>query len=595
MHPKVGNVFPGTESNFETFMSLLKQLSLTDTLIFCFRVNHILAEWKKSSAEKQQNIARLFFTPEEIERMFSGSPQIRSFDEIAITIKGPILLLMQWAVMFCDNQEGDGNTFRGAAVRQAFAKAMLISNDLWQKAIKMERMLEPVSTEKARYNLLCTFRQNAAGNHLPTQHGSLKAAKGYEMFIDPGYFPKCHPEFAKEFRVASGMSIKDYYTCLTYMAANIFDGKIDGKSFFQKQQAIDSVDADFCPTFARFLQLETQNADEIRYVLWGDMQRSDVHGFEDVPPLHDRALRARPFFITSDERIMLMDPVFFMDKMMDGPLFTLLQSGSGKAEYFFHEFGHAFEAFVHEYLKNLYPATAFSDRLSCPLLREPKGGEHEPQEITDACLDYGEEMVLFEIKATFLRQEKIIGCDNEEYVSMLRERYVMTSKGEAKGVTQLANAIARLESGEYQAAGRDFSIVKKIYPVLLVHDELVDSLMHAYFFANEFTKALKQDEILPNGFLRKGKFLIAAITLMTVEDLENLEFLIRRRGFSLKDALEKYTAMYPDRRETFHNFCGDAGYQSYATQVFAETSLNMMKKTHEKLFPKKANSMPPRK
>lgn len=588
MHPKVSNVFPGTESDFSTFTSLLKQLSLTDTLIFCFRVNHILAEWKKTLPEKQENIARLFFTPEEIRRMFAGSPRIRSFDEIAITIKGPMLLLMQWAVMFCDNHEGDGNTFRDPTVRQTFAKAMLISNDLWQKAIKMERMLEPVSTEEARYNLLCTFRQNAAGNHLPTQHGTLKTAKGYEMFIDPGYFPKRHPEFAEKFQAASGMSIEDYYICLTYMASNILDGKIDGKSFYQKQQAVDSVDVDFRLTFAKFLTLETQSADDIRHALWGDMQRSDVHSFEDAPPFHDRALRARPFFVTSDERIMLMDPVFFMDKMMDGPLFTLLQSGSGKAEYFFQEFGHAFEAFVHEYLKDLYPASALNDRLSCPLFREPKGGEREPSEITDACLDYGEEMILFEIKASFLRQEKIIGGDNEEYVAMLRERYVMTSEGEAKGVTQLANVIMRLESGEYQAVGRNFSIVKKIFPVLLVHDELIDSTMHPYFFANEFVKALQPEETLPNGFLRKGRFLIAPMTLMTFENLENLEFPIRKRGFSLKDALEKYAAMYPDRRESFHTFCGDAGYQAYATQVFAQTSLDMIKKTRERLFAKKS-------
>ncbi len=588
MHPKVSNVFPGTESDFVTFISLLKQLSLTDTLIFCFRVNHILAEWKKSLAEKQQNIARLFFTPEEIERMFSGSPRIRSFDEIAITIKGPMLLLTQWTVMFCDNQESDGNTFKDPAMRQTFAKAMLIANDLWQKAIKMERMLEPVSTEEARYNLLCTFRQNAAGNHLPTQHGSLKAAKGYEMFIDPGYFPKRHPEFAEKFQAVSGLSVEDYYTCLVYMASNIFDGKIDGKSFFQKQQGIDSVDADFRPTFAKFLELETQNTDDIRHALWGDMQRSDVHRFEDAPPLHDRALRARPFFVTADGRVMLMDPVLFMDKMMDGPLFTLLRSG--KAAYFFQEFGHAFEAFVHEYLKNLYPASALNDRLSCPLFRAPKGGERNPQEITDACLDYGKEIVLFEIKATFLRQEKIIGGDNEEYVAMLRERYVMTPEGEAKGVTQIANVITRLGSGEYQAVGRNFSTVKKIYPVLLVHDELIDSTMHPYFFANEFVKALKPDAMLPNGFLRKGRFLVAPMTLMTFENLENLEFSIRKRGFSLKDALEKYAEMYPDRRESFHTFCGDAGYQAYATQLFAQTSLDILKKTRERLFAKKKAS-----
>lgn len=587
MHPKVENVFPGTEGDFETFTSLLKQLSLTDTLIFCFRVNHILSEWKKSHEDKQKEILGLFFTPEEVQRVFSGSPRISSYDQLSITTRGPMMVLIQWASMFCEDQNGDGNTFRDPAVRQIFAKAMLIADDLWQKKIGMERMLEDVPTEEARYNLLSTFRQNAAGTHQPTQHGTISVAKGYAMFVDPGYFPERHREFAEQFQAVSGMSIEDYYICLTYIASNVLDGKTDGKSAVYKQQALDSVPADFHDTFDKFISLETQDAAAIRHALWGDIQQSSVSSFDDAPAFTDKSFRARPFFITKDGRFMLIDPVLYFDKMMDGPLFTLLQAGSAKVEYFFQEFGYAFEASMREYLKSFYPSSTFSDRLSCPLLRAPKGGEREPSEITDGCLDYGEDMVLFEMKATFLRQEKIIGNDNEEYVGMLRERYVMTSDGEAKGVTQLANVIIRIESGDYVPVGRDFSIVKKIFPVLLVHDELIDAPMHPYFFANEFVKALQPNETLPNGFMRKGRFLVAPVTLMTAEDLENLEFLIRRKGFSLRDALARYVELYPDRREGFHNACLDAGYQLYATQVLAEKGLEIIRKTHERLFPKK--------
>lgn len=586
MHPKVGDIFPGTGNDFETFISLLRQLSLTDALIFCFRVNHILAEWKKTHEEKQKEIVGLFFTPEEAQRIFTGSPRISSYNELAITMRGPMMVLTQWISMFCDDQEADGVTFKDPAVRQIFAKLMLIADDVWQKAIKMDRMLEDVSTEEARYNLLSTFRQNSAGGHQPTQHGTISVAKGYAMFVDPGYFPTRHGEFAEQFRAVSGMSIDDYYICLTYIASNVLDGKINGKSAAEKQQALSSVPADFRDTFEKFLTLETQGAAAIRRSLWGDIQQSSVRSFDDAPAFNDRSFRARPFFMTNDGRFMLIDPVLYFDKMMDGPLFTLLQAGSTKAEYFFQEFGYAFESSIRDYLKSFYPSSALSDRLSCPLLREPKGGEREHSEITDGCLDYGEEMVLFEMKATFLRQEKIIGNDNEEYVEMLRERYVMTLDGEAKGVTQLANTIMHIESGDYVPVGRDFSIVNKIYPILLVHDELIDASMHPYFFANEFVKALHPDETLPNAYMRKGRFLVAPVTLMTVEDLENLEFLIRRNGFSLRDALAKYVEMYPDRREGFHNFCLDAGYQLYATQILAEKGLEIMRKTGERLSPK---------
>jgi hypothetical protein len=79
---------------------------------------------------------------------------------------------------------------------------------------------------------------------------------------------------------------------------------------------------------------------------------------------------------------------------------------------------------------------------------------------------------------------------------------------------------------------------------------------------------------------------VAPATLMTAEDLENLEFLIRRKGFSLRDALAKYVELYPDRKEGFHNACLDAGYQLYATQVLTEKGLEIITKTRTKLFPK---------
>lgn len=169
---------------------------------------------------------------------------------------------------------------------------------------------------------------------------------------------------------------------------------------------------------------------------------------------------------------------------------------------------------------------------------------------------------------------------------MLRERYVMTPDGEAKGVTQLANTIIGLEKGQYQAVGRDFSKVKKVFPVLLVHDGLIDAPMHPYFFAKEFVTALKPDEILPNGFLKKGRYLVAPMTLMTLEDLENFEFPIRKKGFSLRDAFQRYVEISPDRLESFRNFCVSAQYQPYAGQIFAQKNLDIIAKARARLFPK---------
>ncbi|MCK5018882.1 MAG: hypothetical protein KAS32_17605, partial [Candidatus Peribacteraceae bacterium] len=414
------------------------------------------------------------------------------------------------------------------------------------------------------------------------QHGSLSIGKGVSMFIDPGYFGNQHPEFAKQFQQVTGISIEDYYICHTYLTSNT-NSKVDGKALFEFEQAVNSVAEEFRPIFASFLELESQDISDLRKAFWGDFEKESLSDFSDAPPFNDRELRTRPFFRTQDGRIIIIDPGLYFDKITDGPLFTMF--GVGKAEYFIHKFGYAFEKAVHDYLRKLYPISPLNDRLSCPLMRQAIGTEPSSVELTDACLDYGEEMIIFEIKASFLRQDTVLENDNEKYVAMLREKYVLTSDGEPKGVTQLANTIIGLENDKYEAVDRDFSIVSKIFPVLLVHDELIDAPMHPHFFANEFIQALKPDEVLQNGFLKKGRFLVAPIALMTFEDLENLEFSIRRNGFSLKDALQRYIEMYPDRLQSFHNFCVEAQYQPYAGQIFAQVNLDFLAKTKDRLFP----------
>ncbi|MCK5018428.1 MAG: hypothetical protein KAS32_15320, partial [Candidatus Peribacteraceae bacterium] len=168
MYPKIENIFPGTTSDFQTFISLLNSLSLTDSLMFCMRVNHILLDWNKTHEDKQRNIAQLFFSEEEIGKMFTGSPRISSFSELLIVSKGSITHLARWIVMYCQDQEGDGTTFKDPKIRQIFAKALLIINDVWSQDIQMEHMLDDVPIEETRYNLLSTFRQNSAGSHIPT-------------------------------------------------------------------------------------------------------------------------------------------------------------------------------------------------------------------------------------------------------------------------------------------------------------------------------------------------------------------------------------------------------------------------------------------
>jgi len=589
VHPNVQDVFPDTTDSFEEFKNLLGQLSRIDGLIFCSRVNHILGKFPVTPAEKkihkQENIARLFFKEEQVARMLNDGTKQRGFDEIAVATKGSSTLLARWICACCDNKEGDGKTFENEAIREIFAKALLIANQLWQRSMNMERLLDDVPEKEARFNMLSICRQNSAGSQAKEQPLITGIGKGVNMFFEPAYFSSVRPTFFEEFKEATGMTVEDYYTCITYITSGMEPDIRDGKVIGRLDQAIESVPDDFKATFSKFFELEAQSTDDLLKTFWGDCDPLALTDFADAPPFNDRMLRDRPIMTTPDGRMIIFDPVIFHDKAVDGALFTLLKLKKVDGTALFGDFGDAFEDYIHEVLKGIYPKSSLYDLLSTPLEYQLKE-DSEPSELTDACLDYGEDIVLFEIKASFLKQDNIIYNDNDKYVAMLREKYVTDDDGSPKGVTQLANAINVLNDEKCKVVDRDFTKVKRIFPVLLLHDDLIDSILHSHFFHNEFKNALEPDRELKNGYFVKGKFHVAPLTLMTVENLESLEFSILKKGLSLKDVLENYVDTYPDRIRSLHYYFGASNQDLFVNQRLATSGLEMITKTKNRLFPK---------
>src|SRR6202041_2694841 len=99
----------------------------------------------------------------------------------------------------------------------------------------------------------------------------------------------------------------------------------------------------------------------------------------------------------------------------------------------------------------------------------------------------------------------------------LREKY--GDDGDKKrGAAQLGRWIKRIALGEAVPTVQDWSHVGLIYPVLVAYDERVDRPGHAEFFVEEFAKALEPDQELPKGYMKKGRFIVAPLAVMTIDD-----------------------------------------------------------------------------
>jgi len=208
----------------------------------------------------------------------------------------------------------------------------------------------------------------------------------------------------------------------------------------------------------------------------------------------------------------------------------------------------------------------------------------------DACLNDVTEIVLFEIKSAWIREDMVLDESYEKYLEHIRKKYGISSSIDRtdrpiKGVGQLARTINKLIRKEWIVSALDIKSIKKIYPVLVVHDPLVDAPVYGNFLNAELEDALSPIEKLPNGDIKKGRLIITPLILMTIDDLENIELAIK--DFSLQDFLNDYSVASPDRIISLHNYIATSDYRNkmcHNTNV-AQKAIEILDATKKMMYP----------
>lgn len=227
------------------------------------------------------------------------------------------------------------------------------------------------------------------------------------------------------------------------------------------------------------------------------------------------------------------------------------------------------------------PSGALCGRLLCNPKAVVKGRVEE--EFADACINDVTEVVLFESKGVFIRESA--SRSTEAYQDTLREKY--GDNGDKKrGAAQLERWIESIALGEAVPKVQDWSRVGLVYPVLVAYDERLDRPGHAEFFVDEFAKALDPDRDLPKGYMKKGRFIVAPLAVMTISDVEMLESSVKY--FRLTDLLRDYAHATQDGiRVSLHDFMVSVegnGYR-FSMSSLAERSLALLAETRGRMFP----------
>lgn len=576
-------VFPGIPDNFETFKSLLCDLSRTDSLFWCARLNKIISSPSDATyKERQQFGLNQFMTEEEIDRVNAFTREEGGAERVTIFFRGQLLELIRWVLLYSHDHRNDGVTFEDPDVRRKFAQAALLARDIWARRVFGRRFRDTGDILQDRRSALGAIRKamedTSLGESLPQSVG-----RGWTLFND--IFPRYYPDFHKEFTLATGLTLEEFYNCLCAITTSFINDSGNSGLFNSNGLGQNTL---YKQVLEKYIALESQTVDELKNALWNTrevVEESEAGPFDYLP------LRQRPILRAKDGRSIILDPRFYSDRASIGPLFCLLsnqKSDKKKANLIFSVFGETVEEYSCGILERMYPAetTNLHQRLICDLRGTDKKGNDV--QIADACLNDVTEIVLFEIKSVWLKDEEILTDDPDDFIKHLIDKYVFSGgngkKGGKRGIKQLADAISKLSSNDWVARELDFSKVNRIYPVLVVRDSLLDSPVYTYFLASEFKNLLSPDDELRSGEMIKGKFRITPLIIMTLEELENFEASVEH--FGLRELLEDYTTACPDRLVSLQNFIAFSKYKDLFrhNRTLAEKTLDILSKTKEKVF-----------
>jgi len=568
----VSDVFPGEANDFNNFVALLKKLSKTDAIIWCSRLNMVIGSNTLSPHEKQQFGVKQFLSSDDINYL-NKSIQSRGKETAILFFRGQILELLRWIVLYCDDYANDGMTFEDIETRRTFAKVLLIASDIWGRRVFKHWSSNNEDIEMQKKLVLGSVRKIIeAQTTIPELEKT--CGRGWALFNE--YLPRIYCSFYEDFQKITGLNIQEYFICMVSLITNFMQ---DGQTnIFHTQKLGD--DAEIITMFQRYIRLESQSVGELQKSLWKNIAKN-FNNDNCIPDYDYKPLREKPIFVTDDGRAIILDPIFYCERASMGAMFHISKTNGNQI---FSQFGNAFENYSCDILRRMYPESiTLHKRLFCDITIPLKRGISIGQ--IDACLNDVTEVVLFEMKAVFLKDSVFL--DNyEELIEFLRERYGITNEDETikvKGVGQLARIINEVVLNKLVINEVDFSRVQKIYPILVVHDSLLHAPLYGEFLASEFYELIKPEAITSNGEMIKKNTQILPLILMTIDELENIESSCEHYG--LKDFLNDYSKDCTDRKVSINNYVSFSDkYNFYHNKYLASKSLEIIERTRQIVF-----------
>jgi hypothetical protein len=207
-----------------------------------------------------------------------------------------------------------------------------------------------------------------------------------------------------------------------------------------------------------------------------------------------------PFLHLEEGRELIVDIQYVSEILIYGLYWRIVESLQGKQkDIFISLWGRLFELYLFDLFGHYYPET--SQFLSTEV--DYEGGQ------IDALLDFGTDVVIFEFKASLLRDQTKNSRDIRLFEEEVTRKFIENEKKSPKALRQLAAAATAIRKGKVKTAMKP----ERIYPVFVGYEPVLES-----FFVNTYLQQRFR------GFVPKKEdgVVVQPISVMSVDELEKL-------------------------------------------------------------------------
>lgn len=257
-----------------------------------------------------------------------------------------------------------------------------------------------------------------------------------------------------------------------------------------------------------------------------------IRTLEDSVPLVSRylAIAKHPLIQLDERRLCILDPTFLEASLTSGMYHKILLHNDARVRSAFLNFnGQLFQAYVAQVFESMFP---HAPGLAQRCLIAPRHGHGE---LVDVLLDSSPRFLMFETKASRVRQDVFVSGSLDEYLDEFNLKFVTSGEDRPKGFGQLARAAEVL--GHEGLPEHQIPSIRgeNLIPVMITAQSLPQS---DYLWA-------KYDDLIRTAF---PTFLgrTQPPQMLDINELEILESLVSQ-GHSLTDVLSE-RAGHPDRR-----------------------------------------------